>query len=88
MSTWLYLVCLDHTPPLLAEVESGQHLTDLTQIRADIARRDVLVPLFLEGDFCPDDYFRRHTIRFLAAHPSCNIGIRDEYGADHAAVTE
>lgn len=87
MSTWVYLACLDHTPPLMAEEESGQHLTDLTQIRSDIARRDVLVPLFLEGDFSPDDYFRRHTIRFLSHHPTCNIGIRDEYGRDHA-VTE
>jgi hypothetical protein len=23
------------------------------------------------------------TVRFLAAHPSCRIGIRDEYGVEH-----
>ena len=31
MSTYLYLVCLDHTPPLRAASESGQHLYDLPQ---------------------------------------------------------
>lgn len=90
MSTWLYLVCLDHNPPLEAEAESGQHLTDLPGIRADIANRDVLVRIWESGDpaYYPHGHFEGNTLRFLAAHPSCNIGIRDEYGADHAAVTE
>ena len=89
MSTWLYLVCLDHTPPLKAEDESGQHLSDLTHIRADIADRDVLVPQWEAYTFHPDHhvYFRRNTMRFLAAHPTCHVGIKDEYGNDHA-VTE
>ena len=37
MSTYLYLRCEDHDPPLVAREESGQHLYDLPTIRADIA---------------------------------------------------
>ena len=34
MSTWLYLRCESHDPPLKNDVESGQHLYDLEQIWA------------------------------------------------------
>ncbi len=82
MSTYLYLLCLDHTPPLEAEGESGQHLHDLPQIRADIANRGTIVAAAAD-DWSPAGYFRRHTVAFLSAHPACRIGIRDEYGIDH-----
>ena len=36
MSTWLYLRCESHDPPLENDGESGQHLYDLEQIWADI----------------------------------------------------
>ena len=93
MSTYLHLVCLDHTPPLIAEDESGQHLTDLPQIRADLAAD--LPALANESEnaerpvpFTHDPwYFRRNTIRFRVAHLSCRIGVRDEYGVDYT-VTE
>lgn len=86
MSTWLYLECLDHDPPLRADDESGQHLYDLPQIRADVADRDALVAAVRATEFgdeieaVTDGYFRRRTLRFLVAHPTCHIGIRDEYG--------
>lgn len=86
MSTWLYLECLDHNPPLRAHDESGQHLYNLPQIRADIANREALVAAVRATRFgdgieeVTDDYFRRHTLRFLIDHPNCRIGIRDEYG--------
>lgn len=82
MSTYVYLECLDHDPPLSAEGESGQHLYDLPQIRADIANRERIVTNLRDG-WDPDDHFRRNTARFLAAHPKCRIGIRDEYGVEH-----
>lgn len=79
MSTYLYLECLDHDPPLRAEDESGQHLYDLQQIRSDIAHRDVLVEA-LDLDVSLGPYFRRNSVRFLAAHRKCRVGIVDEYG--------
>lgn len=83
MSTWFYLRCDDHDPPMLADDESGQHTYDLPQIRADIAERDYLARLY--GDTYGEglDYFRKHTARFLAAHPKCRIAIEDEYGHEH-----
>jgi hypothetical protein len=82
MSTYVYLVCRDHKPPLVADDESGQHLYDLPQIRADLANRDALVAAW-KDDVQTDLRFRCNTVRFLTAHPRCDIGIRDEYGAWH-----
>lgn len=83
MSTYLYMQCLDHDPPLVAEGESGQHLYDLPDIRADIANRDALVAAVREHDMQPNGYFRSNTLKFLAAHPTCRIGIVDEYDKTH-----
>lgn len=88
MSTWLYLVCLDHTPPLVSEEEVGQHLYDLPQIRADLADRDRIVANVAAGVW-PAEYFRVRTARFLARHhPLCRIGIQDEYGVEHPTTTD
>ena len=84
MSTYLYLECLDHSPPLQADGESGQHLYDLPTIRDDIAKREQIVEAW-KGEWTHGDHFRRNTARFLADHPSCQIGIRDEYGHDQTA---
>jgi len=87
MSTWIYLRCEDHTPPLMADDESGQHLYDLPQIRADIAGRDALVAAIKDG-LTVDDYFRRHTARFLVQHPKCRLSIQDEYGDEHPLIDD
>jgi len=81
VSTYLYLACKDHDPPLLADSESGQHLYDLPQIREDIADRDAIVSLGDGVDY--GHWFRNSTARFLRAHPKCEIAIRDEYGHWH-----
>ena len=91
MSTYLYLECLDHLPPLRADSESGQHLTDLPQIQRDIAARDAWLALAAADVDGEIPYylssFRAATARFLIAHPKCRIGIRDEYGREHP-ITE
>ena len=87
MSTYVYLVCMDHEPPLVAEDESGQHLYDLPRIRADIRDRELLVAA-AERDLVSDEYFRRNTVRFLRSHPTCRISIKDEYGVEHAVTEE
>ena len=90
MSTYLYLVCMDHNPPLTADGESGQHLYDLPQIRADIANRDTLVAAYQtdDGFYDRDDYFANNTLRFLIAHQHCQLGIRDEYDRWHSIIAE
>ncbi len=88
MSTWLYLECLDHDPPLQADNESGQHLYDLPQIRADIADRERFVAEMAEPKSQQGDYFRANSASFLAQHPRCRIGIRDEYGRAHPIADE
>lgn len=80
MSTWLYRQCADHTPPLVAIDESGQHLFDLPQIFADLRDRDRIVAN-VRDDIWPDGYFRRNTARFLAQHPQCRIEV------DHQRAT-
>jgi len=79
MSTWLYLTCLNHDPPLRSDDESGQHLCDLDDIRQDIRDRDVLIRLYalngLQG-------WRASSARFLTDHPTCRIGIVDGNGVD------
>jgi hypothetical protein len=87
MSTYIYLQCLDHTPPLKASDESGQHLYDLPQIRADIANRERIVAAY-KDDWQPGGYFRGHTAWFLVQHPTCRLGIIDEYGGTHPLVEE
>lgn len=82
MSTYIYLVCTDHDPPIVAEDESGQHLYDLPQIRQDVADREHIVQA-TRGGFTADDYYRRNTARFLRQHPKCNLEIRDEYDRPH-----
>ena len=82
MRTWVCLKCLDHDPELWAEGESGQHLYDLPDIRADVANRDILVAAAGAGAW-PSEPFRANTVRFLVNHPKCRIGIGDEYGHEH-----
>lgn len=82
MSTYIYLECIDHDPPLPAEGESGQHLYDLPQLRTDVANREPLVNAASEG-MSTDDYFRRNTLSFLVRHPKCRLRIVDEYGTEH-----
>jgi hypothetical protein len=89
MSTYIYLECLDHDPPLRADDESGQHLSDVPRVRAEIADReavaanqDYYAPSSVD-DCDMDAYFRSHSSHFLAAHTKCRIGIRDEYGINY-----
>ena len=87
MSTWIYLVCTDHTPPIRAEGESGQHLSDLPQLRKDLANRDNLVEMKPDEVRCwSDSHYTCATWRFLQGHPKCNIEIRDQYERTYPIV--
>ena len=86
MSTYIYLLCRDHTPAIQADGESGQHLSDLPQLREDIANRDVIVQAL--GFYPSGSRYRHNTATFLAAHPRCHLGIVDEYGREHPIEEE
>lgn len=89
MSTYLYLECLEHDPPLSSDGEVGQHLYDLPRIRQEITARDLIVALARsEIGYGYDSHFTSNAARFLAQHPNCHIGIRDEYGLEHPVVVE
>ena len=88
MSTYIYLLCRDHSPVIQADGESGQHLSDLPQLRQDIANRDVIVHALQVLDLWYDGSYRGNTARFLAAHPRCRLGIVDEYGREHPIEEE
>lgn len=85
MSTYVYLECVDHDPPLRADDESGQHLYDLNQLREDIANRETIIGA-AKLDIWPGERFRRNTAVFLVAHPKCALRITDEYGVEHPLI--
>lgn len=90
MSTWIYLTCEDHDPPLIAGDESGQHLYDLPNIRKDIADRAALIAAWEaeDGSFADLEYFTQRSAWFLRHHPKCRIGIIDEYGVRYPVEDE
>lgn len=82
MSTWLYLQCEDHDPPLRSE-DVGQHLYDLPDIRRHIARRDIYAEMEDGDPIRFTHHFGNNAYDFLVAHPRCTIGIVDELGREH-----
>lgn len=88
MSTWLYLRCDAHTPPLYSE-DVGQHLYDLPNIGQYIAGRDFLAseenPVY---DGTPASHFGGNAQAFLKEHPKCPLSIEDEYGHEHPTSEE
>jgi hypothetical protein len=76
MSTYIYLECLSHDPPLTSDSDVGQHLYDLPRIRRDIANRELFIANAAAGlDTDYGDRFVNATAWFLRSHPRCDIGI-------------
>lgn len=94
MSTWLYLECRSHDPVLTSDAEVGQHTYDLPDIRKRLADRDRLVQLVAQMEaadldpYAVADRYYVNTLSFIARHPKCDIGVRDEYGNDHPLTEE
>ena len=89
MSTYVYLQCLDHEPPLCSDGEVGQHLYDLPDVRKYIALRDLFVENAKQDmPVSYDSYWASNAARFLSQHPHCRIGIVDEYGREHPTEEE
>lgn len=89
MSTYLYLECLEHDPPVRSHGEVGQHVYDLPRVQREIADRDRLVAIARDYEFVDfASHFTMNAIRFFVEHPRCRIGVRDEYGRQHPAGGE
>lgn len=83
MSTYVYLACLDHDPPVRAHEESDQHRHNagvMERIRDWVDRREQLLDMWIEGDFGTPDRYLANSLRFLSDHRSCRIAARDEHG--------
>jgi hypothetical protein len=80
MSTYWYLECTDHDPPIRSADEVEQHTYGLDPIRELVRRRAEIA-----DDAFPDyprdyDYFARHAVTFLVQHPKCSMRLVSEYG--------
>lgn len=90
MSTYVYLACLDHSPPLIADEESTQHRyndAEMQHVHEWVRDRDVLVNAWENGlvqyrgvSDSSASYFAVNTARFLVGHLTCRLAARDEYG--------
>jgi len=102
MSTWMYLRCDSHLPPIVSEDEVGQHTSDLPRIRAELAEgldhqdwesewnrlaREYHAMSMTEG-FDSRLYFRMNTARFMKHHATCNVNILDEYDREYEKEVE
>lgn len=83
MSTYVYLACLDHTPPLIATEESDQHMHRdgvMEQIQRWVDNRETLVPMWHRSELDYSNYFLANTMRFLVQHEHCRVFAQSEYG--------
>lgn len=87
MSTYIYLECIAHDPPIQAVSESGQHLSDLDRLRGELQLRDeYATAIAIDARF--DDPYTQATAKFLSEHPECPLRIIDEYGTHHNVVKD
>lgn len=89
MSTYWYLECLDHDPPLQSAEEISQHTDDEYHRRAvQLVNERPLDPEW-ENTYwqsgSASTYFEAHARRFLVDHPKCNVGFFNEYGERRTA---
>lgn len=96
MSTYLYIECTDHDPPLISRREAGQHLRNIPDVLKEIRTREPrtagetfesLEELSLDKlyrkyppELSIDAYFSWNIATFMLEHPYCSLVVRDEYG--------
>lgn len=81
MSTYWYFECLSHDPPLVSDDEFTQH-TDDSHFRhaIDMANNRPVGEWVDESDDPSRNYFDSNARRFLRGHPTCALGLFNEYG--------
>lgn len=78
MSTYFYLECLSHTPPLQCDTEVSQHDDRYVEAAIRLAQGEPATS-FTEDDFL-GSWTREGALRFLREHEHCAIDIVSEYG--------
>lgn len=90
MSTYWYVECLDHDPPIRSDEEVEQHTHGLPKIDALISRADEIRAYPEDVRDAISDafgYFERNAYRFLVQHPKCSLRYCNEYGHYRPVLT-
>lgn len=85
MSTYWYLECTSHDPPLRSSDEVEQHTTGLPAIRELVARRGDIALMCHTATY--GTWFLRNASTFLIQHPECPLKFVNEYDK-YAEVNE
>lgn len=94
MSTYFYLQCVSHDPPLQSESEVEQHWTPFLDVIRGIVRDRELGEFkqpwqVINGPAQPysiHDFWEAVAHAFVQAHPTCRIELVSEYGEREAIV--
>ena len=73
MSTWWYLECASHEPPIRSEDAVEQHTHGLTAIRKAIREAVIDDPRVMTR-------YESNAARFVLQHPHCALCFVSEYG--------
>lgn len=79
MSTYVYFACIDHSPPIRSEAESGQH-NEVEAMREQLDRRDNWIDVAEDDRVEIVDRYAANGARFFRQHPACRLACVDEYG--------
>lgn len=81
MSTYWYYECLDHDPPIQSLDEFTQHTEDEAFARGvGLTEARPLAEKECTWNDRSREYFDNNARRFLLQHPTCRVGIINEYG--------
>lgn len=81
MSTWVYYACIDHDPPLVNDLESGQH-GEVDEMRKLLEGRETWLSMLDEyGEHIQlAERYTANGVQFFQHHPRCALACVDEYG--------
>lgn len=90
MSTYYYLECLAHTPPIVSTEESARKSSQISQIREDWEHREEIWWSYDSGLLTNVEFGspRMATIHFMEHHKDCPVQIRSEYGEVYPIAAE
>lgn len=78
MSTWVYFVCIDHDPVLVADAESGQH-NEVEAMRELLDHREDWLDIADDERITISDRYAANGVRFFQQHPRCRLACKNEY---------
>lgn len=87
MSTYLYLRCDAHDPPMYSDNVAQHPQDELPWLLDKIAHRNELAttePIYTWTTGF--EWWEANLIAFFKQHPKCPITIEDEYGTEYPAI--